>query len=102
MTDKLEVTCCVTGTKLETGKCADGTPKLGRGWKAHQGKFYSPEGWSKCFVLRATTFPSGMCCGDETPSVLRDEGAGSHLLRECGEACAAGGNNVTPRSGGWS
>ena len=52
-----QIVCVVTGKSVETTFNADGTTKLPRGWKRHEGQTYSPQGWRQQYVPRSMRLP---------------------------------------------
>lgn len=58
MEKKITITCSRTGKTAEVKPTAKGNPRPPAGWKNHEGKFYSPEGWKEMYVLRAVTIPA--------------------------------------------
>lgn len=53
----LTVRCAATGKKLKVRPTPAGAPRPPRGWKHHNGEYYSPEGWQGLYLLRAVTIP---------------------------------------------
>lgn len=53
----VKITCPVTQREIMAKPAKDGGVKVPRGWKRHDGRIYSPEGWRSRYMLRSVTFP---------------------------------------------
>jgi len=69
MSEEIKIRCCITGEERTTTPKVNGSPRLPRNWKWHNGKIYSQKAWQQHYVLRSIVIPIAAPVGVEWPQL---------------------------------